>query len=542
MLDTIKLGSQGDIVKVAQYLIGYAKIGKANGIFDEKFAAEVGAWQGEHKIKVTYEIDKDTWIAIGKTLPTCSTSKNKKSTYTYAIQLLVGHVTVDGIYGSKTKKAVAAFQSAYGLDVDGVCGPKTWAALILGKTVTPSSDKVLNECVKYLQWDKKWKNVKYSTHTSKQTIGNSGCGTTSMAMILATWEDSKITPVETSKWAVDNGYRTYDSGTAWGFYKWIFKKFDCFEKYVETSSIDALEAALREGALAVCSMNSNDNHFYTTSGHFVVTRGVDATYFYTNDPNKETTPRKQEKAKFKKCLKKAFIFYPKKKVNDEVTIDEPIELDKEVKETEEIKIDLPTNLNGAIIDISKWQGTIDFNKLKNEVSLVIARASCGSDKDTRFDEYATAMNKLGIPFGVYCYSYAATEAKAKDEVQKMVKYASKYNPLFYVMDAEEAKLTHASIKAFAAELRAQGVKKNGCYVAHNHYNDYNYASLQNKFDFTWIPRYGKNNGTVAGAIKPAYFCDLWQYSSTAKIKGISGNVDVNVITNEGHDLKWFLNK
>lgn len=152
------------------------------------------------------------------------------------------------------------------------------------------------------------------------------------------------------------------------------------------------------------------------------------------------------------------------------------------------------------------------------------------------------MNKLGIPFGVYCYSYAATEEKAKDEVQKMIKYASKYNPLFYVMDAEEAKLTHAAIKAFAAKLRAQGIKKIGCYVAHNHYNDYNYSSLQNKFDFTWIPRYGKNNGTVAGAIKPAFFCDLWQYSSTAKIKGINGNVDINIITNDGHDLKWFLNK
>jgi len=54
---------------------------------------------------------------------------------------------------------------------------------------------VLNNCVKYLQWDSKWKNVKYSTHTNAQTIGNSGCGPTSMAMILATWENSNITPV-----------------------------------------------------------------------------------------------------------------------------------------------------------------------------------------------------------------------------------------------------------------------------------------------------------------------------------------------------------
>jgi len=284
MLETIKLSSKGDVVKVAQYLLNYAERKEANGIFDENFAAEVGEWQSDHRLDVDYIIGKNTWTAIAKSLPTCSTSKNKKSAYTCAIQILVGGLTVDGVYGTNTKKAVAAFQTACNLKADGICGQKTWNALIVGEAVipaptpTPSSDeatnqgqtisgtKVLNNCVKYLQWNSKWKNVKYSTHTSSQTIGNSGCGTTSMAMILATWADSKITPVETSKWAVDNGYRTYDSGTAWGFFKWIFNKYSCFEKYVESTSITALESAIRDGALAVCSMNSNDGGYWTKSG------------------------------------------------------------------------------------------------------------------------------------------------------------------------------------------------------------------------------------------------------------------------------------
>ena len=543
MLSTIRLNNTGDLVKVAQYLTKYVEINDATGIFDDKFEAYVTAYQSNHGLEADGIIGKNTWTTIADEALTCSTSKNKTSVYTCAIQILLGGLEVDGIYGSKTKKAVAAYQTSAQLDADGICGSKTWKKLITGvsSSSTPagsgetspgqtiSDDKVLNNCVKYLQWDGKWKNVKFSTHTSSQTIGNSGCGPTSMAMIMATWINSKITPVEMCALAVDNGYRTYNSGTAWGFFKYVFKHYDGFEKYVETGSVETLKAALREGALAVCSMNSNDNGFWTSGGHYITARGCDDTYIYANDPNKSETPRKQTAAKFQKCMKQAFIFWPKKKLIEP----EPV---KEIPSKTDFKLD------GKIIDISKWQGTIDFDKLQNEVSLVIARASCGSDKDVKIDEYAKAMNERGIPFGVYCYSYAGDEAKAIDEAQKIVKYVSQYNPLFYVMDAEESKITNASIKAFAAELRKQGAKKIGCYVAHNHYKDYNYASIQNLFDFTWIPRYGKNLGTIESSMKPAYFCDLWQYTSTGKIAGISGNVDINIITGDGHDLIWFLNE
>ena len=537
MLNTIQLNDKGDLVKIAQYMLNYAERKQADGIFNEKFAAEVGDWQAQHKLKVNYIIDSNTWAAIAKTMPTCSTSKNKKSNYICAIQILIGGLEVDGEYGSNTKKGVAAFQSAMNLTADGICGPKTWSALIVGKEKKDVTDnsKILNNCVKYLQWDSKWKKIRYSTHTNSQTIGNSGCGTTSMAMILATWYNSKITPVETSKMSVDNGYRTYDSGTAWGFFKWIFKQYDCFSKYIETSSIVTLEAAIREGALAVCSMNSNDNKFWTSSGHYIVARGVDNTYFYANDPNKETTPRKQEKSKFKKCLKQAFIFWPIEKKS------EPEEKESITPSKEKSQTTFDINPNGAIIDISKWQGKIDFKELKKHVGLVIARATCNLNKDIRFDEYATEMIKNRIPFGVYCYSYADTVEKAKNEVKTLVATAKQYNPLFYIMDAEEAKITTAAIKTFAEELRAQTNVKIGCYVAHNRYNTYKYDTLKHLFDITWIPRYGKNNGTIAGATKPAYECDLWQYTSTAKIGGIKGNIDQNITMKEDRKLEWFLN-
>lgn len=536
MLNTIRLNDKNDYVKIAQYMLNYAERKEATGVFDDHFAAEVGDWQAKHNLTVDYIIGKDTWTAMAKTMPTCSPSKNKTSTYTCAIQLLVGGLEVDGIYGNNTKKAVSAYQAAAGLTADGICGPKTWISLI-GSTETSHEivkDKVLNECVKYLQWDSKWKNIKYSTHTASQTIGNSGCGTTSMAMILATWDNPNITPVETSALAVEHGYRTYNNGTAWGFFKYIFKNYDCFSKYIETASVSVLQAALKEGALAVCSMNSGDGGFWTKGGHFIVARGCDSTYIYANDPNKSETPRKQAINKFQSCMKQAFIFWPIVKETTKPTHD--IEEPEPQKETT-----FDINPDGKIIDISKWQGKIDFKALKEEVGLVIARASCGSDKDSKFDEYAKAMIENRIPFAVYCYSYAATAEKAKHEASKMIQYAEKYNPLFYVMDAEEAKITMEAIEAFGQELRAHN-KRTCCYVAHNRYNTYKYDKVKYLYDITWIPRYGKNTGTIAGSTKPVYDCDLWQYTSVGKIAGINTNVDMNVTMKEDRKLEWFLTK
>lgn len=226
-------------------------------------------------------------------------------------------------------------------------------------------------------------------------------------------------------------------------------------------------------------------------------------------------------------MKKAFLFWP------EVTTNAP-----KLK----VSAEKAPNKEAVIIDISKWQGNIDFAALKQEVDLVIVRASCGSDKDIKFDEYAKAMNDNKIPFGVYCYSYAGTDEKAKDEAQKIVSYAKAYNPLFYVMDAEESRINTSAIKAFNQELRSQGVKKIGCYVAHNHYTDYKYDTVKNLFDFTWIPRYGSNDGTIEGSTKPNYPCDLWQYTSNGKINGINGRVDMNIILGDEHDLAWFLSR
>ena len=532
MLNTIKFGDTGNTVKVAQYLTLFCAIGEATSNFDASFESHIKTYQSEHNLEADGIIGKKTWAAILNELPTCSTSKQRTSVYTCAIQIMLNNLIVDGIYGNNTKKAVAAYQSAVGLVADGICGPKTWAKLIAGETDTTSDkqvttgNKVLNNCVKYLQWDSKWKTVKYSTHTSSQTIGNSGCGPTSMAMIMATFIDPKITPVEMCKLAVDNGYRTYNSGTAWGFYKYVFKKYSGFTKYVETNSVETLKAALREGALAVCSMNNNDNCFWSRGGHFIVARGCDDTYIYANDPNKSETPRRQASNKFQSCMKQAFIFWK-------------ADAKKEDNNNNEFNL----NPSGKIVDISKWDGNINFDEFKNAASLVIARAASGSDPDPYFDTYVKSMIERKMPFGVYGYSYAGTEEKARDEARKIYEYASKYNPLFYVYDIEETKNTKAAILAWVDEIRKLGAKCIGAYVGQSYYLKFNFAEIKKLFDFIWIPRYGLDDGDIPSEkYRPKYECDLWQYTSAGSIAGIRGNVDLSIITGQGHDYNWFITR
>jgi len=305
MLPTLKKGSSGDAVKVAQILTEYLG---ASGDFDTQFQTFVKSWQLNHSLGVDGIIGEKTWAKIAAVAPTVSEKSLRKGKYAQAVQLLVG-VEPDGIFGAKTKQAVVAFQATAGLKADGIVGHLTWSALITGKA-DEQQGKVINGCDYYCQWDSKWKSVMYSNHGDKnQTIGNSGCGPTSMAMILATWIDKTITPVQTCELALKGGYRTKDSGTAWGYYEYVYRHFEGFAKFLPTTSIATLEAALREGALAVCSMNSNDNNFWTKGGHFITAVGVDDKYFYANDPNKTSHPRKQDKAKFKSCMKKAFIFW-----------------------------------------------------------------------------------------------------------------------------------------------------------------------------------------------------------------------------------------
>lgn len=303
MLTTIKQGSTGDLVKVAQYLTGYAVREKADGIFNANFVAHVCTWQRTNGLTPDGIIGKDSWTKLAEKAPTCSTSKNKTSAATCAVQILVDGLTADGIYGSKTKKAVAAYQASKGLSADGKCGPKTWAALITGTVAKAGSFKQPKD---FKQYDSRWASKIFSATGSKsQTMKSSGCGPTAAANVVATLKDSSVTPWTLAQIAMNKGYRTKNSGTAWGFFKYIAGLYG-FSKFVQTSSMETMKACLDAGGYVVCSMGPG---YWTKGGHYITAWKYAGGYIYCNDPA-SSSRKKQKESAFKSQRKQFFCFYP----------------------------------------------------------------------------------------------------------------------------------------------------------------------------------------------------------------------------------------
>lgn len=310
MLKTIRHESKGDIVKVAQYLTGYARLKEASGEFDAHFVSHVTAWQRTNKLTPDGIIGPNTWAMIVKKAPMCSTSKNKTSAATCALQILLDGPVPDGIFGSQTKKAVAAYQSAKGLAADGICGPKTWAALITGEAETaakPSATPgVFVQPKDFKQYDSKWGNKVYtSVGNNSQTMRNSGCGPTAAANVVATLKDSGVTPWTLAQIALKKGYRTANSGTAWAFFKHLASVYG-FSKFVQTSGLSTLKACLDAGGYVVCSMGPG---YWTKGGHYITAWKYDGGYIYCNDPA-SATRKKQKEADFVKQRKQFFCFWP----------------------------------------------------------------------------------------------------------------------------------------------------------------------------------------------------------------------------------------
>lgn len=191
-----------------------------------------------------------------------------------------------------------------------------------------------------------------------------------------------------------------------------------------------------------------------------------------------------------------------------------------------------------IIDISHHQGTIDFAKLKDEVALVIIRVQYGSTTiDRKYKEYVEGCKKYNIPFGHYAYARFVSVNDAKVEAKDFLERADK-DAKFLVVDVEEqtTKTKDEIVPAtqtFIDYLKANTDKKVGLYTGHHFYKPYSMSKV--KADFLWIPRYSNTNKLV----KPDYACDLWQYTESGKVSGISGNVDINVL-NSDKSLEWFI--
>lgn len=184
------------------------------------------------------------------------------------------------------------------------------------------------------------------------------------------------------------------------------------------------------------------------------------------------------------------------------------------------------------IDVSYHNGTIDWKKVKqSEVEYAIIRCGYGTnDKnqdDKKWEENVKGCIDNNIPYGVYLYSYADTVEKASSEADHAIRLLQgkklKY-PVYY--DLEEDKLrdkiskkTIADIaQTFCDKLSAKGYTV-GIYANKDWLTNYLTDSRFNNWT-KWVAQYN----TVCN-YKGKY--DMWQCSSTGRVPGISGNVDLN---------------
>lgn len=131
----------------------------------------------------------------------------------------------------------------------------------------------------YSQVDSRWKNHQYtSVGNSTQTIGSSGCGPTSAAMIVSSIKGT-ITPEIMGDLFVANGYRSANNGTYWSAFRYVADKFNI--GYQETSNLNTAINLLKNNNYVIASVG---NGLFTTGGHFIVLVGIDGDTIKVYDP------------------------------------------------------------------------------------------------------------------------------------------------------------------------------------------------------------------------------------------------------------------
>ena len=131
----------------------------------------------------------------------------------------------------------------------------------------------------YSQLDNRWRyNMYSSVGDSSQTIGTSGCGPTSSAMIVSSIKGN-ITPDTMANLYTQYGYRSANQGTYWSAFKWTADVFDI--GYSECYKLDDAVAKLKDNNYIIASCNQG---LFTYGGHFIVLIGVEGDYIKVYDP------------------------------------------------------------------------------------------------------------------------------------------------------------------------------------------------------------------------------------------------------------------
>ena len=201
----------------------------------------------------------------------------------------------------------------------------------------------------------------------------------------------------------------------------------------------------------------------------------------------------------------------------------------------------------GVIDVSEWQGDIDWAKAKADgVEGVIIRLGYGwgNNADKKAQRNISECKRFGIPFGIYWYSYADTPSIAKGEgadvVAKLKQFGVNASDLAYPVYYDLEKWTWEGhqpptdpnvyndiVNNWYNALQSAGYKNLSVYS----YTSYLQGPLKRADIYaktTWVAQYGARMGFDSFPTNSRG----WQYTSSGKVGGIRGNVDMNAFGNK----------
>ena len=201
---------------------------------------------------------------------------------------------------------------------------------------------------------------------------------------------------------------------------------------------------------------------------------------------------------------------------------------------------LPEPAHG--IDVSFWQEDIDFNKVRESgIDFVIIRAGGATDNpaenhpyvdprrqgvDSCFEKNYANAKAAGLDVGVYWYSFAETVEQAKREAEsclKAIKGKQFEYPVFFDLEndyqfAKGVDFCSAITDTFCGTLRDNGYYT-GFYMSTSYAEKYLNDDVKNKYDY-WLAQW-------SGEVAYSGTYQMRQYSSTGRVNGVRGDVDLD---------------
>lgn len=201
----------------------------------------------------------------------------------------------------------------------------------------------------------------------------------------------------------------------------------------------------------------------------------------------------------------------------------------------------------GVIDVSSWQGDIDWAKAKAdgvEGAIIRLGFGWGNDADAKAQRNINECKRLGIPFGIYWYSYAedasGSRQEGNDVVSKLRQFGVSPNdlkyPVYYDLESwtwtghtppTNPNVYNGIVNAWYGALQSGGYQNLGVYS----YTSYLQGPLNNANIYAktrWAAQYGPQMEFTAFGTNDRG----WQYTSSGQINGISGSVDMNAFGNK----------